>query len=566
MDRQRVLKEAQQIASKYSFWMVSGNISHLYGYIHKTNDRKYELEIKFPEQFPQIPPHLIYDDDILNLLSEPNLEGIEQWSPESSVLSVLDELYIKIQNKLNPPIHMEDKNEGEIEEYITPDLNKYPPEEEIESSTFTPTGDELFYNEPTGPSESPTQPQSHPQPQPQPQDYGEHEFIIPENAVTSPEELFIDTDSESLEGTTELAFIQQEYAYDEKGDKPAHIIVYLTITLTRTFLIDIDFSNYPQKPNIIFPNEVKAIIGDPYTNLQTLTSWDNTKNPHIIDILHELETKLFSLKTVEEQLRKISQEFQFEPDPSSLTRIKVHLLTYGFDEYVIHIDLEPYPNPPSIDISAELREILNRPVKELSSIQNWVPKESEPIDVIRELAWLVDKNSRINFELELLKEHYQNISYDALTDTLRVDMKGKMKTEDLTFEFKIELPRDYPMSIPKVSVINEFDLETHEKSKEDLHASFDDFFDEWTPYSYLVDLFNLISKKIFEVSVVACVICHQIDCPTCSLKIAGSDEDACHIACPSCDRVYHKHCWDQTIKSFGKCGFCLKVPPPEMIP
>lgn len=586
MDRKRVLKEAQQLASKYSFWMVSGNISHLYGYVYELPGRKFELEIKFPEKFPEEPPNIIFHDVIQELLGEPRLEGLEQWTSDATLLSIVDQLQMKIKNKLNQQKGLEveeipqtssqtsslnntesqnipESSENENSEgFITPDLDKYPPEQDLSQTNFTPSGDELFYDQ-SPPITSSSSSSSPPSP---PQEKSQDDFIIPENAVTSPNELFMDSDSDSIKNKTELALIQQEYAYDQKEDNPANIVVYLTITLTKTFLINIDFSDYPQKPTISFPNEVKALIRDPYKNLQTFKDWDKTKDPHIIDILHELETKLFTLKDVENQLRKISQEFQTEPDPNSLTRIRVHLLTYGFDEYIINVDLEAFPEPPAVEISSELREIIKEPVKELTAIQHWVNKESEPIEVIRELSWLVDKNSRINFEVELLKEHYQNISYDPSMDSLRVDMKGKMKTEDITFEFEIELPRDYPMSMPKVSVINKFELETHEKIKEDLHASFDDFFDEWTPYSYLVDLFNLISKKIFEVSVIACVICHEINCPTCSLKIAGPDEESCHIECPSCDRVYHKHCWDQTIKSFGKCGFCLKVPPPDMMP
>jgi len=39
-------------------------------------------------------------------------------------------------------------------------------------------------------------------------------------------------------------------------------------------------------------------------------------------------------------------------------------------------------------------------------------------------------------------------------------------------------------------------------------------------------------------------------------KIAG--DDSCHSECPHCNRAYHRHCWEQTIQSFGKCGFCLR--------
>ena len=68
MNKQRILKEAQDIASSYSFWMVSGNITHLYGYLLETADGKYELEIKFDETFPESPPEFIYYDAIKDLL------------------------------------------------------------------------------------------------------------------------------------------------------------------------------------------------------------------------------------------------------------------------------------------------------------------------------------------------------------------------------------------------------------------------------------------------------------------------------------------------------------------
>ena len=42
MEKQRILKEAQKIATNFSFWMVSGNINHLYGYIYETTEKKSE--------------------------------------------------------------------------------------------------------------------------------------------------------------------------------------------------------------------------------------------------------------------------------------------------------------------------------------------------------------------------------------------------------------------------------------------------------------------------------------------------------------------------------------------
>ena len=304
------------------------------------------------------------------------------------------------------------------------------------------------------------------------------------------------------------------------------------------------------------PDEVKNIIGDPSTSLEILKKWDSKKPRHILDILHELEKKLFFIKEIESQYKKLSGEYQCDSVSDSLTSIKVHLLTYGFKEFLLEVDLEPYPKSPNLQLSSDLQQIINIPITELNSYRNWRENESDAIEIIREISWLVDKNSRINFEIDLLRDHYKNIKYEPLTTTLNVEMKGKMKTEDLTFEFQIELPIEYPMKMPEVKVLNEFELEAHEKIKNDLHTSFNDFFNEWTPFSYLVDLFNLISKKIFEVSVVSCVICHKIECPSCTKKIAGDDN--CHRECPHCNRAYHRHCWEQTIQSFGKCGFCLR--------
>ena len=554
IDRQRILKEAQKIASKFSFWMVSGNIAHLYGYVYETPEKKIELEIKFDENFPNKPPQLIYHDDIKELLGDIQLKTYINWTPESNIVDIIHELKSKIQEVLHKPKAIEGgdlspikTNEkldetSEAEEFVTPDLNAYPPD--YKSGEYINPSDsnsDLLNTEQTSTNSNDALP--------------DNESKIEGNQQYA-EPIFDETDQISLELTTELGLIQQEYAYDQKGSNVGDIEIYITITLSKTFIISIDFTKYPEKPTMIIPQEVKNAFGDPNASLETLKKWNPKKPKHIVDILHELEKKLFFIKEVESQYKKLAGEYQCDTISESLTSIKVHLLTYGFKEFLLEVDLEPYPNIPKIDLSSELQQIINIPITELNSYRNWKENESDAVEVIREISWLVDKNSRINFEIDLLNDHYKNIKYEPSTTTLNVEMKGKMKTEDLTFDFQIKLPIEYPMKVPEIKVLNEFELEAHEKIKNDLHTSFSDFFDKWTPFSYLVDLFNLISKKIFEVSVVSCVICHKIECPSCAKKIAGDDD--CHAECPHCNRAYHSHCWEQTIQSFGKCGFCLR--------
>ncbi len=100
MDRQRILKEAQQIAKKFSFWMVSGNIAHLYGYAYETPERKFELEIKFDDTFPNSPPQMIYTNEIKELLGGFKLDSLTNWLPERAVVEIVRELRAKIVNKL----------------------------------------------------------------------------------------------------------------------------------------------------------------------------------------------------------------------------------------------------------------------------------------------------------------------------------------------------------------------------------------------------------------------------------------------------------------------------------
>jgi ubiquitin-protein ligase len=563
MNKQRILKEAQNIASKYSFWMVSGDITHLYGYVFKTEEKEYDLEIKFTEFFPTQPPQLIYHDNIKNLLGDIKLEGIINWNESFQVLNLLDEVNSRIKKEISPEenesleenlINYEDLNsqDDQKEEYITPDLNLYPPEmQEVEYVSSNSLNDDFFYTD--GQDE---QKDTYQNP-----DMLHSEDIYSENSENlSQDDSFIDSDSSRVDINTELGLIQQEYAYDKKGGSNTKIIVYMTITLTKTFLINIDFSNYPEKPNITFSEKLQKIIKNPDDSLKKLKQWDKRKPFHIIDVLHELESKLYKIKDIENQLKKIAQEYQYTTLPENITVIRIKLVTYGFQEYKIKMDIGDFPKPPIITLSSELRNLIRIPIRELESLKSWDSGESEPIEVIREIDWLVDKNSRINFELDLLDAANEKVNYDPLTNSFTVNMKGKMKTKDLTFKFRIDLPPDYPMSMPKVSVTNKFELESHEQIKQDLNQSFEDFFSEWSPFSYLIDLFNLISKKIFEVSAISCVICHQIECPVCHLKVAASDEQTCYIECPHCERPYHKHCWDQTIESFGKCGFCLKPP------
>jgi len=159
----------------------------------------------------------------------------------------------------------------------------------------------------------------------------------------------------------------------------------------------------------------------------------------------------------------------------------------------------------------------------------------------------------------LLEAGLKDVIYNAEAQEILIKMKGEMKTKDLTFEFKASFPPDYPSSAPKVELLSK--LEEQETVKEGIEKSIKEFFTSWSNFSFLIDLFNTISRTIFNVSTLTCILCHKIECPVCQQKIAAPEgEESCHARCPHCERDYHDHCWQQTISSFGKCGFCLRAP------
>lgn len=659
MDENRLLEEAQMIASKYEFFMVKGQVSHLYGYLYKTADGEntYPLDIQYDENFPEVPPHFSFPEPIPNLPEEIELQSLNSWTENSHVVNVVDELAaivkLAVEGKPSQPEmqkipaqsqnqgkkaadtsqtppksgvdSQQDQNQeaqspqsaapkpkpeqgqveknvesspggqtdlesapvpepkaiqkgstepnGEGEQYLTPDLNAYPAEDLYQQDTgqqyeqWTPedfdtpiiqddsTSQQIKAEKAQTDSQPKDETPSQPQTQPAETDADDSEY--------SPEEI-MDTESpEDLQLTTEMALIQQEYAMDYDDNSISKVEIYLTITMEQTFIIKIDFSNYPSRPNVTLPSGLINLLGDVNTAVEVLKDWDQNHPPHVVEIVRELESKLWFLSDLQLESKMIVGEYKADMIDGIISQLRVTLYTYGFKEYHLEVDISNYPDKPIINYSDELKDLIATTPEQIKAYKNWKRKESHPVDIIREIQWLVDKNSRINFELRLLRGGMDEVEYNQNENSISAKLTGKMKTEGISFDFTCNLPRDYPMGIPKITL--ESKLEGQEDLKKKLTTQIDSFVSGWHQFNYLIDLFNQISKAIFDISVISCVICHKIDCPVCAKKISAQQEsEQCQVQCPSCERLYHKSCWNQTIASFGKCGFCLKPPPANM--
>lgn len=379
---------------------------------------------------------------------------------------------------------------------------------------------------------------------------------VPEKSV--PEEPpIVYNEEETPVAAEQMALILQENSADPYG--PGRAQIYMSITVEQTFILKIEFNKYPARPDVIIPPSIKAYLGDLYQSIKVLREWSEKKPPNVVEVIREIEKKLYSLKDIEAQAKGIMGEYKVEKIGGAMSNLHVHLLTFGFKEYTLDVDMSPYPNAPEITFSQELATLVKVTPQDLDKFKNWKSKESEVVDVIREVSWLVDKNSRLKFEVELLEAGLKDVTFNAETQEIHIKMKGEMKTKDVTFDFKATIPPDYPTSAPKVELVSK--LEEMDTVKDGIDKSLKQFFSSWTNFSFLIDLFNSISKTIFNVSTLTCILCHKLECPSCQQKIAAPEgEESCHARCPHCERDYHDHCWQQTIASFGKCGFCLRAP------
>ncbi|MBD3353467.1 MAG: hypothetical protein GF364_18435 [Candidatus Lokiarchaeota archaeon] len=617
MDKDRLLKEAQLIAQNFSFFMVKGQLSHLYGYIYETDDgKKYAMDIIFDEDFPEEPPQLSFRQEIPNLPAEIELETLNSWTENSHVVDVVAELAgivkmaVKGEQSLpqmeeipkqQPVLQEETEKEGkgkpehpkppsvgsldspsqpeqpesesqdmtasedssQDEEYVTPDLNAYPDDNVTEYITpqeypqWKPEDlpEQIIQEE---------QPDVKQEPEQSTKETTTEKEESKQETEYSPEEIIDTQDQEDVKLATEAVLIQQEYAMDYIENSLSKVEIYLTITIEQTFIIKIDFEDYPERPKLDLPQGLQKMVGDINEYLEILKKWNKDNPPHVVEIIRELESKLWFLSELELEAKMITGEYKAEMIDGFISKLNVTIYTYGFKEYTLKVDISNYPAPPKIEFPDELKQLVETPIENVKGYKNWKRKESHTVEVLREIQWLIDKNSRINFELKLLRGGMKEVNFNASENSIYVKLSGKMKTEGVVFDFKVELPADYPVGVPKIELKSE--LEGREDLREKLVSQIGSFRTGWHQFNYLIDLFNQISKAIFEVSVISCVICHKIECPQCGLKISASNPDEqCQVSCPSCERLYHKSCWNQTIASFKKCGFCLRPPPPNMM-
>ncbi len=113
------------------------------------------------------------------------------------------------------------------------------------------------------------------------------------------EERFID----ELEG--ELNIITTKYNVKSIEGKKYHIRIFYQVENWVNFDLEIDFRDYPQKPKIMIPAGLINVVGLPET-LGTIQSWDVDNPNHIIEIVKEIEQRFSKIYRVDDTIRRVA--------------------------------------------------------------------------------------------------------------------------------------------------------------------------------------------------------------------------------------------------------------------
>ena len=359
----------------------------------------------------------------------------------------------------------------------------------------------------------------------------------------------------------EIRQLTKFFQVDELGDDK--FVIYLAAGPEHLYTIQFSLANYPEKPEIQWPQDVIDEIGDPELFLSQLRKWDPGYPAPIFEIFQSFESYAYnyynSVQELKNELRDIEGEFVMELIRDNYIRIT--LISFNKQEYHVEIDLERYPQL-GWTFTPEVEQITGPTAEYMARYANR-PEKPSMLDVLHDLSWEIDKFNRLSFDYKVL---VNNVT-EAVTD-LRMDadkklvtgiINGELKTESARFEFVADFSKGYPEKPPIISLTPIGDIE------QDVLGKLQNYISEsgttWTHSSFFIDLLNQVHMAIFKSSIITCVICHKLFCPTCDDPLylpKGVEGKTCFVECSNCHRPYHAHCFKNTIQSIGKCSVCMQ--------
>jgi hypothetical protein len=556
---EEVYNQYLELSDEFSLAIMGGSIRDISVFLNSPDGEQYFVNIDF-EYYPKKPTFSFSDELLINIEDLDNLlEILNNWDPQFPPRLV--DVLLDIQSRIKPHIGTTEEKTGtsEAESKDEAPLSQDTSEgdENDEFVEFLPEGDVV---EVTLEGTEDTEEKTIDANEVLPATFFETDLTFkpfyPE--VESQEDTF-----ENEEAIQQYLNLSNSFSVELMEEKIYHAVVYISSLdagIYNIYPITINYKEFPKKPIFTFTDDLLIRIRRLDEILDRLKLWDHQIAPDLVDFLQQIEIKLVEDSMVEGELEIIKREYNTRR--LTKNKIRITLSTYGPRFLDIELDLKDYPKSPIIILPDELKDL---DVKNLEGIKKWQARPQKRImDVIRSLSQVINNLYRKGFEESLLKMISKD--FEIVGDGYRVVIAAPMPqnkggdeevAEEKQIEFRIKVPRTYPLVPPEIEVDSEDKTLTNE-----VQDSLTYVLKTWAPSMFLADAINRLSLSLWNTSLFNCLICGQKQCPTCEKPLLTEPvietNNLCEMPCIQCKRPYHVHCLTQSLgEGITECGYCL---------
>lgn len=554
-----------QLSDEFSLALIDSRITDVSVFLSSPSHEQYFVNIYFG-YYPKKPTFSFPDELLFNIDSfEALLEDLNNWDPDFPPNLV--DILLSIEARIRPK---EEKIEEDVEAEVLPDeiSDEIATEGVEEKSEVTTAPEEVQDKEivevfPEGIMEvTPENAKSGEE------EYYEAEEVLPTTFFEL--DYFGEDDAkektqeeESEEAIKQYLDLSNSYSVELIDDNIFHAQVQLSCLdagIHNIYPVTINFKNYPEKPTMMFTDDLLIRIRGFLDILYKLNHWEATNPMNMVEIFQTLEMRLTEDSIIENELEVIKMEYNMKR--LSKNKIIVTTPSFGPKFFDIELDLSDYPSTPKISLPEELAYIK---IEELEGVKNWGKKlQKRVMDVLRSLSLAIKDIYRIEFEEMLLRTMVDefNIKEDGYLVALAIpqseeQMLNEVTTQDDFLYISIHIPDVYPIMHPEIEIDS-----NNEAIKMDAQIIMDDIMKSWAPTLFLADAVNRLSLSLWNTSKFKCLICKSEVCPTCGLPLLTSLQedltDICEVPCIQCKRPYHVHCVTRFLEDgISECGYCL---------
>jgi hypothetical protein len=556
---EEVYNQYLELSDEFSLAIMGGSIRDISVFLNSPDGEQYFVNIDF-EYYPKKPTFSFSDELLINIEGLDNLlEILNNWDPGFPPRLV--DVLLDIQSRIKPQI-------GTIQEKIEIDGTISKDEPPLSKDTLNDEKKEEFIEflsegdvvEVTLEGSEDTEEETVDANEVLPATFFETDLTFqpfyPE--VEPPTDTF-----ENEEAIQQYLNLSNSFSVELVEEKIYHAVVYISSLdagIYNIYPITINYKDFPKKPLLTLTDDLLVRIRRLDEILDRLKQWDHQIAPDLVDFLQQIEIKLVEDSMVESELEIIKREYNTKR--LTKNRIRITLPTYGPRLIEIELDLKDYPHSPIITLPDELKDL---DVKNLEGIKKWQDRPQKRImDVIRSLSQVINNLYRRGFEESLLKMISKD--FEIVGDGYRVVIAAPLPNsrdfneevvEEKEIEFRIKVPRAYPLVPPEIVVDSEDKNLANEVQDSLIYV-----LKAWTPSMFLADAINRLSLSLWNKSLFNCLICGQKECPTCKRPLLTEPvietNNLCEMPCIQCKRPYHVHCLTQSVgEGITECGYCL---------